>query len=120
MAEARRRVRAGEAGDVTWEEWAVENIHIKPSRLYELQHIGESENPQRALEQARDQTRERVRQFREKEARKQRTQEPERRGSITWTKDASLKEVRRVLKFIESPTLSVDEAEGAEETKLAA
>lgn len=39
MRDARRRVDVGEAGDVTWYEWALKNITLSGSRLRELQRI---------------------------------------------------------------------------------
>ena len=56
VAEARRRVEAGEAGDVTWYSWARRHICLSDSRLRELQRIAKADDPARELERQREQT----------------------------------------------------------------
>ena len=67
IAEARRRVEAGEAGEVTWYAWAEENIKLKKTRLCELLAIAEAEDPGRALQELRARGRERVAEFRQRQ-----------------------------------------------------
>ena len=55
VRQARERVDAGEAGDVTWYEWAPRNIGLKKSRLRELQSIAAADDPARELERLRAQ-----------------------------------------------------------------
>ncbi len=50
VGEARKRVKAGEAGKVTWETWARENINLGDSRLRELQRIAKAEDPRKEIE----------------------------------------------------------------------
>ena len=45
VAEARRRVEAGEAGDTMWYTWARENINLSLSRLRDLQRIAAADDP---------------------------------------------------------------------------
>ncbi len=113
VGEARRRVEAGEAGKVTWCEWGLKNIKLSPSRLYELQYIAKADDPRKALERIRLQTRERVKNHREKKAAETRALEEERRDLITWAKKAPIEEVRRVLGL----TASNDNAAGSIEER---
>ena len=65
VREARARVENGEAGEVTWYEWAPQNIKLSESRLRELQRIAGTEDPQREIERIRAQTQRRVAKHRE-------------------------------------------------------
>ncbi len=60
VGEARKRVEAGEAGEVKWYTWPRENIKLSTSRLRELQRIAAAEDPQKELERGRKMTRKRV------------------------------------------------------------
>ncbi len=60
VGEARKRVEAGEAGEVKWYTWARENIKLSTSRLRELQRIAAAEDPQKELKRGRKKTQERV------------------------------------------------------------
>ena len=53
VGEARKRVEAGEAGEVKWYTWARENIKLSTSRLRELQRIAAAEDPQKELKRGR-------------------------------------------------------------------
>ncbi len=97
VAEARRRVKAGEAGNIKWYTWARENIDLSYSRLYELQCIAEADDPRKELERIRKLTRERVKEHRERKAAEKRALEEERQDLIAWAKKAPIAEVRRVL-----------------------
>ena len=102
VAEARRRVEAGEAGDTKWYTWARENIKLSPSRLYELQCIAEADDPKKELERMRKLTRERVKEHRERKAAEKRALEEERQKLIAWAKKAPIEQVRRILRLTAS------------------
>ncbi len=53
IREARKRVEAGEAGEVKWYTWARENIKLSTSRLRELQLIAAAEDPRKQLNRLR-------------------------------------------------------------------
>lgn len=120
IAQARARIGAGEEGEgVKWAEWALKNIRLSPSRLYELQTIGEAQDPAAELERLRHLNRERQKDFRDRNSKKpvvtppqteagsnsepktqhapDRKSEPERAELIAWAKSAPLDEVRRIL-----------------------
>lgn len=102
VAEARRRVEAGEAGDTTWYTWARKNIKLSYSRLYELQCIAEADDPRKELERMRKLTRERVKKHREKKAAEKRALEEERQSLIAWARKAPIEKVRRTLRLTAS------------------
>ncbi len=110
IREARKRVEAGDAGDVTRETWARENIKLCDSRLRELQRIAEAEDPQKELERQRKMTRERVERHREKKksaalrnggaSLKETVEiEEDRKSLIAWAKSAPLNHVTDVLSY---------------------
>ena len=66
VREARERVEAGDAGDTTWEDWAVKNIKLSPSRLRELQQIAKAGDPGKELERIRGMTQKRIAEHRAK------------------------------------------------------
>lgn len=101
VAEARRRVEAGEAGDTTWYAWARKKIDLSYSRLYELQCIAEADDPRKELERMRKRTRERVKEHRERKAAEKRALEEERQKLIAWAKKAPIEKVRRILRQVE-------------------
>jgi len=112
VGEARKRVEAGDAGDVTWETWARENIKLCDSRLRELQRIAEAEDPRKELERQRKMTRERVERHREKKksaalrnggARITEIAELEedRQSLIKWAREAPIERVAEVLSDIQ-------------------
>ncbi len=68
IREARKRVEAGEAGDITWYSWAPKNIKLSTSRLRELQRIAAAEDPQKELKRGRKKTQERVERYRERKS----------------------------------------------------
>ena len=107
VREARRRVEAGEAGDIKWYAWAPDNIDLSYSRLYELQCIAEADDPRKELERIRKLTRERVEEHREKKAAEMRELEEERRDLIAWAKKAPIEKVRRILQQIASNDTAV-------------
>ena len=100
MREARRCVKAGDAGDITWESWALKNINLSPSRLRDLQRIANADDPAKELERQRRLTRMRVEKCREKGAAAASTLEQERKDLIAWAKNEPIEKVRRVLKQI--------------------
>ena len=101
MREARHRIEKGEAGQVKWFEWALDNIHLSKSRLYELQCIAEADDPARELERQRKRTRNRAKKHREKKSAETGRLDEERRDLIAWAKNAPIIEIRRVLELIE-------------------
>ncbi|CAN0587843.1 unnamed protein product, partial [Ectocarpus sp. 12 AP-2014] len=68
IRDARRRVNAGEAGDVTWYEWAPRYIDLSMSRLRELQRIAEADDPEKELDRLRALNKKRVEKHRTKTA----------------------------------------------------
>ena len=112
LGEARRRVEDGEAGQIKWSEWVYTNIKLSKSRLYELNHIAEADNPEAELKRLRKQTSERVRRHRKKKAEATRAEavraealrdsDEERRNLIAWARKAPIEKVRTVLSLIAS------------------
>lgn len=100
VRDVRRRIDAGEAGDITWHEWGPKNINLSPSRLYELQCIADADDPAAEIERIRCLIRERVKKHREKRAAEMRSLEQERRDLIAWARKASIEEIRRVLRQV--------------------
>ena len=111
IREARKRVEAGDAGDVTWETWAGENIKLCDSRLRELQRIAEAEDPPKELERQRKMTRERVERHREKKKSaalrnggesitETVEMEEDRQSLIAWARAAPLDQVTEVLSYV--------------------
>lgn len=108
--QARRRVASGEAGDVTWTEWAKQNIGLSPSRVRELVRIGGSSDPLAELERIRRWGAERVRKHRA--GLLPRSQAPlvtaqatpapadERAQLIMWARSAPIEQVRKALAVI--------------------
>ena len=101
-----------------WEAWAAENIKLSKSRIRELQRIGDADDPKAELERMRGRTRERVQRHREKSAERKtplrngarpadKSLEPERRQLIEWATDASLEDVRWVLREIQNNLLEI-------------
>lgn len=100
IREARRRIEAGEAGDVTWYEWAPKNIDLAQSRLRDLQQIADAEDPEKELERLRRLTRKRVGKHRKKKAAERQALEEDRKQLIGWAKKAPIAEVRHMLDTI--------------------
>ena len=92
VGEARKRVAAGDAGDITWYSWADKNIKLSKSRLRELQLIAEAEDPQKELRRQRKVTQKRVERYREKKK-----SAPLRNGGASITETAELEEDRQSL-----------------------
>ena len=92
VGEARKRVEAGEAGEVKWYTWARENIKLSTSRLRELQRIAAAEDPQKELKRLRKITSKRVERYREK-----RSSAPLRNGGATLKVTAEMEDDRRSL-----------------------
>ncbi len=128
IREARKRVEAGEAGEITWYNWASSNIRLSPSRLRELNRIAEAEDPQKELEHIRYKNRERATRHREKKksaplrnggavSRGSVELEENRKRLIEWALSAPLDLVERVfvyaqdLNAIPANTESDDSAE---------
>ena len=111
IVEARKRVEAGDAGDITWYSWALENIKLSPSRLRELQRIAEAEDPQKELERQRMVTRKRVERHREKKKsaplrnggtslEETAEVEDDRQSLIAWAREAPLNHVAATLAYV--------------------
>lgn len=97
VREARRRVEAGEAGDIRWYGWAPRNIKLSVSRLRELQRIAEADDPTAELERQRKLTQKRVENYRERQTAAKKTLETERRKLIAWAEKAPIERVRDIL-----------------------
>ncbi len=102
VREARRRVEAGEAGDIKWYAWAPENIKLSVSRLRDLQRIAAADDPAKELERQRKLMQKRVEEHREKKAAEKRALDEERQDLIAWAKKAPIEQVRRVLRQVAS------------------
>lgn len=102
MREARRRVEAGEAGDVTWYAWGRKNIDLSETRLRELQRIADADDPAAEIERLRKMIRKRVEEHRARKAAEAQSLDEERKELITWAKKAPIERVRRVLKQVNS------------------
>lgn len=116
VREARARVDDGEAGAVTWYEWAPQNINLSESRLRELQRIAEAPDPAAELKRLREQARKRVENHRAKQrsaplrngdeaVREKVEPEPERTRLIdrliTWARKAPPQRISDVLAYID-------------------
>jgi hypothetical protein len=101
VREARRRVEAGEAGDVKWYGWAPKNIKLSVSRLRELQRIAAADDPAAELERQRKLTQKRVEEHRERKATERQAQDPERSRLIAWAREEPIEKVRAVLHDID-------------------
>jgi|GEM_PF-6059884 len=100
IREARRRVEAGEAGDVRWCEWAPKNIDLSMSRLRELQRIAAAADPAAEIDRLRQLTQKRVEKHRQKKAAERNSLEEDRESLIAWAKTAPIAEVRRMRDMI--------------------
>ena len=111
IREARKRVEAGEAGDITWYSWAPKNIKLSMSRLRELQQIAKADDPQKELERLRKGNRERVARHRKKKSSAPLRNggatievtaeiEDDRKSLIEWARSAPLDRVTEVLSYI--------------------
>jgi hypothetical protein len=112
VVEARKRVEAGDAGDITWYSWAAKNIKLSMSRLRELQRIGEAEDPRKELERQRKLTQVRVENHREKKKSAPLRNggadisetvelEDDRKSLIQWAQDAPIERVAETLAYIQ-------------------
>jgi hypothetical protein len=97
LAELKRRIEAGEAGQgVKWCQWAqAPNLNLSWSRIFELMAIAVAKDPRVELERLRKQTRERVKNFREKQAEAKQMREPDRAALVRWAKTAAIADVTR-------------------------
>ncbi len=100
MHEARRRVDAGEAGDITWYAWALKKINLSPSRLRDLQRIAEAKVPMKELERQRKLAQKRGEKHRAKKAAEAWRLDEELGDLIAWAKKAPIEKVRRVLRQV--------------------
>lgn len=112
VVEARKRVEAGEAGDITWTSWAPKNIKLSLSRLRELQLIAEAEDPRKELERQRKLIQVRVENHREKKKSaplrngganisESAELEDDRKSLIRWAQDAPIERVAETLAYIQ-------------------
>ena len=103
VREARRRVEAGEAGKISWYDWAPKNISLSLSRLRELQSIAAADDPEKELERQRKLTQKRGKEHRaKKKATGTQDLDPERQDLINWAKEAPIDRVKQVLGQIRS------------------
>lgn len=101
LREARERVEAGEAGEVTWYAWARKNIPLQESRLRDLKRIAEAKDPRKELERQRRLGRERAERHREqKKVAKQPELEEDRLQLVAWAERAPLHEVSEMLALV--------------------
>jgi hypothetical protein len=112
IREARKRVKAGEAGKITWKTWARENIKLCDSRLRELQRIAKAEDPRKELERQRQMTRERVERHRDNKklaalrnggasVTEAAELEEDRQSLIAWAREAPIERVSETLAYIQ-------------------
>jgi len=104
VKKARRRVEAGEAGDVTWYEWARMNIKLPMPRLRELQQIADADDPGKEVERLRRLNQKRVEKHRKGKAKEQNAMETERKELSAWAKKAPIADVRRIVEIIRRTT----------------
>ena len=97
ILEARRRVKDGEAGEISWSAWARDNIDLSDSRLRELQRIAAADDPEKAVKRQRAATQKRVAAHRANNATKTQSLDQERHDLIAWVKKAPIDQVRQVL-----------------------
>jgi len=111
IREARKRVEAGEAGDITWYSWAPKNIKLSMSRLRELQRIAAAEDPRKELKRQRKLTQVRVENHREKKRsaplrnggailKVTAEMEDDRKSLIDWARSAPIDRVAEALSYI--------------------
>ena len=111
IREARKRVEAGEAGEVKWYTWARENIKLSTSRLRELQRIAAAEDPRKELQRQRKLTQVRVENHREKKKlaplrnggailKVTAEMEDDRKSLIDWARSAPIDRVAEALSYI--------------------
>jgi hypothetical protein len=99
LTELRRLIIGGAAGHNTkWMEWAVNNIGLSPSRLYELLSIADAKDPKAKLEQIRRLNREKQKRYLGGRA----STDPERRAVIKLIKVIELDSVRKIRKYVDS------------------
>lgn len=101
LAELRRLIKQGAAGpNVKWTEWAIKNIPLSASRLYELLMIADARDPKAKLEQLRRLTREKQKRY----VGARTSTDTERLAVIKLIKVIKLDEVRKVRQFLHSLT----------------
>jgi len=111
IREARKRVEAGEAGEVKWYTWARENIKLSTSRLRELQRIAAAEDPRKELQRQRKLTQVRVENHREMKKlaplrnggailKVTAEMEDDRKSLIDWARSAPIDRVAEALSYI--------------------
>lgn len=101
LLKLRRRIEAGEVGEIKWYVWARENVKLRKTRLRALMRIAEASDPrEEAVHQremnARRQIRYRANQVRLSEL------APECRDIIKWVKMAPVEEAKAILRVIQS------------------
>lgn len=122
VRDARQRIERGEAGEVTWYEWARQHINLSESRLRELQRIGAAPDPAAELKRLREMARKRAETHREKQqaaplrnggavVKECAEPEPDRARLITWAQAAPLPRVAEVLAYIDRVDASESESD---------
>ena len=108
----RKRVEAGMMGPgVKWYSWALKNIDMRKTRLWELQTVAEADDMAARLKEIRDRGAERQKTY-QNELRgmagktKKKELEPERLELISFASKKPIVEVRRALKFAREGSLA--------------
>ena len=99
LRELRRRVEAGEIGDVEWYIWANENIKLRKTRLRALLRIAGASNPREEAVRQREINARRQAKYRRNQARLS-DLAPECREIIKWAKKTSVEEAKAILRVI--------------------
>lgn len=105
VGELKRLVKAGAVGQgVKWEAWALQNIRVSASRLYELTAIAEAPDPKKMLEFYRRKNRERQKRFLDGKTAK----DPERVAVIKLIKTIDIDIVRKARKLIDHQLMQAE------------
>jgi hypothetical protein len=116
---AKDRVENGEAGEITWTDWAKQHLPLKESRLRELEQIAKANDPNAELDRLRMLSRQRQQKHRNKKAeaaktpaaplrngaeaeQKTKTIDDDRQRLIQWTNKAQVEQITNVLRFIDT------------------
>ena len=99
VLELRRRVEAGEVGEVNWYVWAEENLKLRKTKLRTLMRIAEAPNKRKQAALERELIARRQAKFRANQPRLN-DLAPECREIIKWAKMTSVEEAKAILRVI--------------------